>query len=123
MKALMMVLLSTLLLPEPVNALTRLPASERQTKLPSEVKNGGAVLPCQETAEKVAAFLDEEGWGKVDGYTPKTVSGTKEEQNFYNFKVKVTNGSDSVSGFTYAIEIERDAKSEACIVVSVNTRD
>jgi hypothetical protein len=117
MKALFMILMSTILLPEQVMAR---PRAEKPDPLPGVVKREPSV-PCEKVAWDVAGFLDSIGWGKVKGYIPRTIAHDRED-NGLSFQVRIEDeNKESISGYTYTVSIIRDQKSQFCIVLSVTT--
>ncbi|MDD4976394.1 MAG: hypothetical protein PHY93_18695 [Bacteriovorax sp.] len=75
-----------------------------------------SVVQCQDTALDAAKFIDKLGWGEVSSEPLKVISGKRDQVRFEEFQIKST-----VSGYIYKVKIVQDFKSEACIVLSVDT--
>ncbi|MGZ3655156.1 MAG: hypothetical protein ACXVB9_08620 [Bdellovibrionota bacterium] len=123
MKALFLIFLSTLLLPEQGEAQNNhvdpYPDMHLQQRLPSAVK----VTPkgtCEKVAWDVAAYVDGAGWGRDHGEQPRTVNHTNEDHR-YTYEVKMQNAKgESVSGYTYMVDLTL-GDSGSCFVTNVST--
>ena len=107
MKALFAILISCILAPE-----------QGMAKAPKAAKAKGV---CEQEAQNLADYMEHMSWGKRNGYVPQTKSASHYDSVFTYF-IKVGNAKDeSVSGYTYQIDITKADDSEACIVTAVNT--
>lgn len=72
---------------------------------------------CLATATAAVKYIDKLGWGEVENAELTFVSGSRD-----NSKAEVFIFKSTVSGYTYKIQLRQDAKSEACYVLSLNSK-
>lgn len=108
MKAFVMIILSTIFLPDSAMA-----------KLDGEPVRVMAA-PCEQVAKEVVSYLDGIGFGRGAGQGARTLGVENREGGHYTYKVKVMNEfGESASGFTYEIDMRHDFKTQACVVERV----
>lgn len=74
-------------------------------------------VQCESTALEVASYVDKIGWGVVASEPLRVLSATRNEKGFELFQIK-----SSVSGYRYILEVLQDERSEACIILSLNSQ-
>ena len=87
-------------------------AKTKETEKVTAVK-----IQCLKSALDAATYIDVSGWGRVPN-EPLVVTSSCRQGPGEAFKVK-----SAVSGYMYTIKMIQDYKSQACIVLSIDSQD